>query len=74
MHLQLNRDKLNYPSSLGGDRWKRAARHLAGGLPYGTHGFGAEVDRAICPSTVTMCSPQAETPAWLVSDARGGYT
>jgi hypothetical protein len=39
-------------SSEGG-RWKRAERHLAGGLPYGTHGFEAEVEGAICPSTVT---------------------
>jgi hypothetical protein len=35
-------------------RWKRAARHLAGGLSYGTHGFEAEVEGAIRPSTVTI--------------------
>jgi AI2M/AI1M-like, HNH endonuclease len=29
-------------SSLEGGRWKRAARHLAGGLPYRKHGFEAE--------------------------------
>src|SRR5215475_243790 len=36
LHLQPAR----LPSTLlEGGRWKRAARHLAGGLPYGTHGF-----------------------------------
>jgi hypothetical protein len=34
-------------------RWKRAEKHLAGGLSYGTHGFETEVEGAISPSTVT---------------------
>jgi hypothetical protein len=33
--------------------WKRGARHLAGGLPYGMHGSEAEVEGAISPATVT---------------------
>jgi hypothetical protein len=32
---------------------KYPSGQLAGSLLYGTHGFGAEVDRVICPSTVT---------------------
>ncbi len=46
------RSKDSWVRSEGG-RWKRAERYLAGGLPYRTHGFEAEVDGAICPSTVT---------------------
>ena len=50
-------------SSEGG-RWKRAAGHLAGGLPYGTHGFEAETGGAIPSSTVTR-RPEAYAPASL---------
>jgi len=46
------RSKDSWVRSEGGC-WKRAERYLAGGLPYGKHGFEAEVDGAIYPSTVT---------------------
>jgi len=57
---------------LEGGRWKRAARYLAGGLPYGTHGCAAEVEGAIRPSTVTIrgrCRPGGD-PAGM--SAPGG--
>ena len=47
------RSKDSWVRSEGGC-WKRAERYLAGGLPYGKHGFEAEVDGAIYPSTVTL--------------------
>src|SRR4030095_16345055 len=67
MHTSLNQvDAAHWRAALdrkthepfgGGPLEKYPQGQLAGGLPYRMRGFGAEVDRAICPSTVTNSDP-----------------